>query len=237
MAVRAVTFDFWMTLFGERDRELRHAYRVAAFCRATGADQDAASAALLKAHNHFFEVHAAEQRTLEPRDAVDMVCASLGISMRPEGAAAMAEIFGTAIFKYPPSPLPDALEAVKAASACVPVGIISDSGMSPGSSLRKLLDDNGFTPHISALTFSDEVGVSKPQAPMFERTAASLGVAPSELLHLGDLEPTDIAGVQGVGGMAGLFAGANDRFAQETRAEHTFYHWREFLDALPELLA
>jgi putative hydrolase of the HAD superfamily len=148
----------------------------------------------------------------------------------------MAEVFGTAIFAHPPVPIAGALEAVRAAAERVPIGIISDSGMSPGSSLRHLLDEHGFTPYFQALTFSDEVGVAKPQAPMFERTAAALGVAPQELLHLGDLEPTDIRGVQAVGGVGALFAGANDRFADQTQAEHTFYRWDDFVAALPTLL-
>ena len=164
MPVRAITFDFWMTLFQEQHRKERHHYRVDAFCRATGAPWDEASAALQSAHDYFFYIHDREQRTLMPRDAVDMVCDALSITMDPEEADAMAEIFGTAIHVFPPTPVPGALEAVSAAAARVPIGIISDSGMSPGTSLRKLLDDHGFTPHFSALTFSDEVGVAKPQA-------------------------------------------------------------------------
>jgi FMN phosphatase YigB (HAD superfamily) len=68
---------------------------------------------------------------------------------------------------------------------------------------------------------------------MFERTAAAMGVAPNELLHIGDLEPTDIAGIHAVGGVGALFAGANDRFAENTTAEYVFHHWSEFLDILP----
>lgn len=236
MPIRAITFDFWMTLFKESHRDERHRVRVDAFSQATGAPADEVGEALRDAHQYFFHIHAAEQRTLAPRDAVDMVCDALSIVLDPEDADTMAEIFGTAIFQYPPIPIPGALEAVQAAAARGPVGLICDSGMSPGTSLRKLLDDNGFSPYFSALTFSDEVGVSKPQAPMFQRTARALGVAPEELLHLGDLEPTDIAGVQAVGGVAGLFAGANDRFANDTRAEHTFYHWSAFVKALPGIL-
>lgn len=236
MAVRAITFDFWMTLFEEKNRGERHQVRVDAFSQATGAPPDEVGEALRAAHDYFFHIHSNEQRTLAPRDAVDMVCDALSIVLDPEDADTMAEVFGTAIFKYPPTPVPGALEAVKAAAARVPIGIISDSGMSPGSSLRKLLDDAGFTPYFSTLTFSDEVGVAKPQAPMFHRTAAALSVEAHELFHLGDLEPTDIVGVQSVGGTGALFAGANDRFAADTKAEHTFFHWHEFLDALPDIL-
>jgi len=236
MPIRAVTFDFWMTLFAESHRDERHRVRVDAFCAATGADPAAVGPALQEAHATFFRIHAAEQRTLSPSDAVRMVCESLGLALEPALVGEVAEVFGTAIFDYPPVPIDGALAAVRAAAARVPVGIISDSGMSPGRSLRRLLDRHGFTPYLSAMSFSDEVGVAKPQAPMFEGTAAALGVAPHELFHLGDLEPTDVRGVQSVGGVAGLFAGANDRFAENTRAEHTFHRWGDFAAALPGLL-
>jgi putative hydrolase of the HAD superfamily len=236
MPVRAITFDFWMTLFEEQNRRERHHYRVDQFCAATGAPWEDTSSALKAAHDYFFHIHATEQRTLMPRDAVDMVCDALSITLDPEEADAMAEMFGTAVFVFPPTPVPGALEAVKAAAALLPVGLISDSGMSPGSSLRTLMDRYGFTPCFRALTFSDEVGVAKPQAPMFHRTARALNVEPGELLHIGDLEPTDIAGIQAVGGTGCLFAGANPRFAEATSAAHTFFHWQEFEEALPDLL-
>lgn len=235
MAVRAITFDFWMTLFQEDNRTERHELRVEAFRAATGADPDAVGNALQEAHTEFFRVHAEEQRTLAPGDAVAMVSTALGLTLDAATTTHLTEVFGTAIFAYPPVPIPGALEAVQAAAARGPVGLISDSGMSPGTSLRKLLDNHGFTPYFSVLTFSDEVGVAKPQTPMFARTAAALEVAPGELFHLGDLEPTDIVGVQAVGGLAGLFAGANDRFAATTNAEHTFHDWQAFLAWLPEL--
>jgi len=80
------------------------------------------------------------------------------------------------------------------------------------------------------------VGVSKPRPQMFEQAAARLGLRPSEILHIGDLEPTDVAGIHGVGGTAGLFAGDNAKFLGNTRAEYTFTTWREFIERLPELV-
>lgn len=235
MPIRAITFDYWMTLFREQDRDLRHELRVESFCRVTGANQPDVSRALQEAHETFFKVHVAEQRTLAPMDAVRMVCDTLAIRIPESTAETLAHDFATAILVYPPALIEGALDAVKAAAARGPIGIISDSGMSPGTSLRKLLDTHGFTPYFTTMTFSDELGVAKPQALMFERTAVAMGVAPSDLLHIGDLEPTDIVGVQAVGGIGALFAGANNRFAENSKAEYVFHHWREFLDVLPEI--
>lgn len=234
--IRAITFDFWGTLFRDTDSARRHELRTRAVAEATGADPAHAGEALNVTAEVFARHHIDHQRTLTPADAVRLTCQTLRVTVSPETAERLAGILATAILQHPPVPIDGALDAVQAAARRVPTGIISDTGISPGASLRQLLDRHQFIPHLTALTFSDEVGVSKPQAPMFEHAAETLGVAPAELLHIGDLEPTDIAGIRRLGGTAALFAGVNTRFLGHTEAEYTFVTWTEFVQRLPELL-
>lgn len=236
MSIRAITFDFWQTLFMEGGhQEARKALRIEAFCSATGVSEEAGAAAHKAATDEFFRTHVEEQRNLGPMDGVHLMAASCGVTVPSDTAAALAETFAESILHHPPVPIDGALEAVQAAAARGPVALVCDSGMSPGSSLRVLLDRHGFTPHFQALVFSDEVGVSKPQAAMFETAARGMGVAPDETMHIGDLEPTDIAGALGIGAQAALFAGANPKYLAATKAHHTFTHWHEFLRLLPAL--
>ena len=235
MAVRAITFDFWGTLFRDAGSEERQRIRLDAFVKATGVDADVVTAAMQATFQEFQRSHIEDQRTLTPKDAVRLTCENIGVSINPRAAKRVADAFATAILKYPPVPIDDALEAVRVAARHLPIGLISDTGVSPGSSLRQLMSIEGFSGYFTAFTFSDEVGVAKPQAPMFERTARILNVAPNELLHIGDLQPTDILGAQRLGGKAALFAGVNARFVGNTTAEYTFTHWREFIKFLPNL--
>lgn len=235
MAVRAITFDYWGTLFRDTGSDERQQMRLEAFVKATGANPEEAAAAMRLTFQEFQRSHIEDQRTLTPMDAVRLTCDTLRVSVGPREAELVAEVFATAILKYPPVPIEGALEAVAAAAQRVPIGLISDTGVSPGSSLRQIMDVEGFTGYFGTLTFSDEVGVAKPQAPMFEQTARILNVTPSELLHIGDLQPTDILGVQQLGGQGALFAGVNTRFVGKTTAEYTFAHWQEFIRLIPEL--
>jgi putative hydrolase of the HAD superfamily len=235
MPIRAITFDYWGPLFRDVQSDVRQRIRLAALVVASGAAPELAEQALNDTAREFMRVHIGEQRTLTPNDAVRMVAAQLGVTFDAAAAAELADIFATAIVAYPPVAIDGAFEAVRAAAERYPIAIISDTGISPGSSLTQVMDREGFTPYFQCLTFSDQVGVAKPQAPMFERTAAALGVAADELVHIGDLEPTDIAGAHGVGARAGLFAGVNARFVGNTRAEHTFMRWSEFVALLPGL--
>jgi len=236
MPVRAVTFDFWSTLFRDANGDARHQIRVDAFADATSVSKEEAADALKVAWAEFDRVHRGEQRTLLPEDGVRIAAETLGIIVEAPVAADLARVFATAILAHGPDPIAGALEAVEAAAAHVPVGLISDTGVSPGDSLRRLLDRHGFTEWFTAMTFSDEVGVSKPQAPMFERAARDLSVEPHELLHIGDLEATDVAGAQACGAKAALFAGVNTRHADNTRADYVFHSWPEFIEALPGVL-
>lgn len=234
--IRAITFDFWRTLFRDANSEERKNRRVRAFVEATGVSVEDTLRAMDGCFREFDRCHREEQRTLNPEDAVRMCADSLGLSLDPEVANGLAEVFGTAILKYPAEPIEGALDAVREAASRCPVGIISDSGVSPGRSLQTLLERNGFMDHIRLAVFSDEVRVAKPQRLMFETAAQGLGVEPHELLHIGDLEYTDILGAKAVGAKAALFTGDNKRYAGNTVADFTFASWSEFIHRLPELL-
>jgi len=235
MSIRAITFDFWGTLFRDVDGEARQQMRIEALAHVARVSLESAADALKLVWNEFNRCHKQEQRTLTPADAVRLATGSLDVTLRPAAARKLAHTFGTAVLTHSPEPIKGALEAVRAAAKHGPIALISDTGISPGTSLQKLMDRFGFTESFNVLTFSDVVGVSKPQAPMFERTAVNLGVAPSELLHIGDLEGTDIAGALAIGAKAALFVGENDASQEGTRAHYVFHSWREFVALLPQL--
>jgi len=236
MPVRAVTFDFWNTLFRETNSAARQEIRISALAKMTGIAEEKAADALKLVWAEFSRVHRQEQRTLGPKDALRLVGEALEVDIDPPVADALEKVFATAVLVYSPVPIDGAIAAVKAAAAKVPVGLISDTGVSPGSSLRYIMDRHAFTEYFRVLSFSDQVGVAKPQAAMFETTADALGVKPGELLHIGDLEYTDVVGGQGVGGVTGLFTAVNTAHADDTTADYVFNSWQEFLKLLPKLL-
>ncbi len=237
MPIQAITFDFWRTLFYASSKsQERKALRVRRLSDLLGLPAEQIAPAFKQVSNEFMRVHIMEQRTPPPADAVPMLCAQLGVPV-PDGKfdALLAAITDT-FDEHPPDPIPGALEAVRAAAAIVPAGLISDTGLTPGSQIRALLERENFAPHFSSFSFSDEVGVAKPQSAMFHHAAAGLGVTAHELLHIGDLEPTDVAGAINVGAVPALFAGDNTRYIEGTRAHHVYRSWQEFIDALPALV-
>ncbi len=235
--IRAVTFDFWRTLFyADSGLPERRQARVDAVVGLTGLPRDAIKETMKFIDSEFLRIHITEQRTLAPIDAIPMLERQLKVSIREDEGVALSEEWADALIHHPPEPIEGALAAVRAAANLVPVGLISDTGIVPGSRIQELLGRCGFLEHLTCLSFSDEVGAAKPQPAVFEHAVAGLKVQPAELLHIGDLEPTDVRGAQNFGAKAALFCGDNTRYVEGSRADYVFRHWDEFVDSLARIL-
>lgn len=80
------------------------------------------------------------------------------------------------------------------------VALISNTGRSPGRSLRRVLAQTGVLGHFDVLTFSDEAGASKPGRAIFERTLRDLGgLAAGAVAHVGDDPVLDVLGARAAG--------------------------------------
>jgi len=77
------------------------------------------------------------------------------------------------------------------------IGICSN--FSHAETARAILREADFEPHLSAVVISEEIGIRKPRSEIFEAVAESLGMAPSEILHVGDNLTADVEGAAAVG--------------------------------------
>lgn len=87
------------------------------------------------------------------------------------------------------------------------LGLICNTGRTPGTMLKIVLQRLGILEFFDVLTFSDAVGFRKPDPRIFQMTLEQLGVAPNRALHVGDDPTTDIVGARGVGMRAVLLGG------------------------------
>ena len=80
-------------------------------------------------------------------------------------------------------------------------GILSNLPRTLGERLRA---EPGFLDHFDQVTFSYELGVIKPEAPIYRHAIEGLGVAPAEALFLDD-RPENVLGARAVGIHAEVF--------------------------------
>ncbi len=90
------------------------------------------------------------------------------------------------------------------------LGLISNTGRTPGYAVRKIMHELGIKDHFDALTFSNELGVTKPHLDIFHRTLAKLGTSPDVSCHVGDNLLTDVRGAQQAGMKSIYISGLND---------------------------
>jgi putative hydrolase of the HAD superfamily len=83
--------------------------------------------------------------------------------------------------------------------ASVPCSLVCDTGLTPGRVVRRHLDREGLLCSLSVQSFSDEVGVPKPDGRAFAAAVEPLGAALEHALHVGDLRRTDVAGARALG--------------------------------------
>jgi putative hydrolase of the HAD superfamily len=79
------------------------------------------------------------------------------------------------------------------------LGVISNTGRTPGRVVRRLLEEAGLLPLFTVLVFSDEVGVRKPAAAIFRQALNQTRVDSADAVHVGDDPTADVAGARGVG--------------------------------------
>lgn len=90
------------------------------------------------------------------------------------------------------------------------IGLISNTGRSPGHVLRFLLKELGIASYFTDMTFSDEAGVIKPDPLIFDIALRKLGSDPRDTLFVGDLKSIDYDGALRAGLNAHLFSAQSE---------------------------
>ena len=215
MTLEGVTFDFWNTLMWERPGDLV-AGRVAAWSEilaAAGVAQE--HAALVAAHQVAFDEYQRawrSNRSYQVPDAAASMVATLGLDLASVPHERLIDAFSDA-------GLTTDLELADGIEGCLDdlrkaglrIGIVCDVGLTPSPVLLRHLDRRGLLHHFDSVTFSDEVGVYKPDPAIFRHALHGLGIAtPAHVAHVGDRRRTDVAGALGAGMVAVRYAGVFD---------------------------
>lgn len=114
--------------------------------------------------------------------------------------AALVEAYARPALLVPPTVdegARDALEALRARGHTL--AVVSNTMRTPGATLRKLLAQFGLLGCFAHTTFSDEVGVRKPDPEIFRLTLRAVGGKPETAVHVGDDAILDVQGARTAG--------------------------------------
>jgi len=235
--LRAVTFDFWSTLFVDtrgRERERVRGDVLGEALRSEGhtpSESDLAMG-LGAAWDHFDVVWLNEHRTPPCGELVDAILSALRVRLVGETLEALVRRFERLVLEVAPEPMPGAVYTLPRLAERYRMAVICDTGYSPGSVLRQLLDRHDMLGHFEYAYFSNEHGISKPDVRAFLHALEEIDTRPSEAVHVGDIQRTDVAGAQAAGMSAVHFVGANNKDVGHSTADVIVSHFEELPQAL-----
>jgi FMN phosphatase YigB (HAD superfamily) len=206
-----VTFDLWQTLiFDEPDDEkLRGRMRCEALQKVlSGQGLAVPLDDLLEAH----EKSARQLQALWSRnecvstmDQIRLIVQlasenTLDIALHPRAVEMLQKAYIDPLFVFPPILKEDALDTLAGTRQRVrKIGLISNTGRSPGVALRQVLDNFGILKFFDATVFSDEAGCRKPDKRIFGLALRELGSQSSDTIHVGNNPEADVWGAKQAG--------------------------------------
>jgi putative hydrolase of the HAD superfamily len=203
--IRGVGFDLWETLItntsdvSRRQKDLRLARMAEILSVAAERIDDAHRASWQRCQ----ELYWSEDRDIPCRRQVEHFLELLELepaSFDEETLARLEHAYATAAVEIPPKLVPGAAELLaQLKERGLRVGLISNTGRTPGYALREILAGLGLADSIDVMVFSNEHGYCKPLPSIFEELRRGLDVAYEELMFVGDNLYVDVHGAQRCG--------------------------------------
>lgn len=149
-------------------------------------------------------------------------------TFEPGALEELERAYSIAALEIPPSPVPHAGAALRASrSMDLGVGLISNTGRTPGLVLREVLAIHGMSSFIDVMVFSNEHGECKPRRSIFDKLCEGLGAEHSEVVFVGDNLYADVHGAQAAGMRA-------IHFKPESRGQAVAAEVEHGLDIVPD---
>jgi len=199
--IKAIGFDLFNTLITMRPEALDDALdRLWGSLQSNGLrlERDAFLEAHRKAAlDHILTARKTGQET-HNRLWISQALKELGLSVPPDDpriSQAVTAYFSA--FSQHASLIPDTLDMLATLGQRYPLGLLSNFTHPPAA--RSILDDTGMSEHFQVIVISGDVGIRKPHPGSFSALTQALGVAPDEMLYIGDNPEADVDGAYQAG--------------------------------------
>ena len=205
--ITAVTFDLWQTLLVDnRELGLTRSNARLEGVRSTlsASGEEFEPEQISEAYWNCSRQCAAireELRDVSFPEQIDIfmegISPGLGLRLPGEALSEITRIYADSFLHYPPPAHADALEVLESLSEMgLRIGMISNTGMTPGATFRTYLANTGMLDYFDTLTFSDEVKMAKPAREIFLLTLRRMKAKPAQTVHVGDSVRNDVSGAK-----------------------------------------
>ena len=204
--LRALTFDYWDTLYEGGALPERVALRRTAVGALLGAygralPEDQLRRLYEESGREAERWWSEEQRGYTTRDRLRWILERAAVTPREgcEHVATAADAVDNALLMLPPAMLAGAWQMLRTLRRHFVLAVISDTGFASGRAQDRLLQKDAAREFFASTIYSMDVGHAKPHPEIFATAVRTLGVAPAEILHVGDNERTDVRGALAAG--------------------------------------
>ncbi|MBL7169075.1 HAD family hydrolase [Candidatus Bathyarchaeota archaeon] len=235
--IKAVTFDLWNTLMENKDftepriNSLKRDLEVESLFFT--------DSELLRAYNsasdHYRREWEQNHSHLNVERRVEHILKELRIPFTADLIRSVIDSFMNAYVVDPPALKGGVEETLEALNGEYRMGIISDTGVTPGSIICEHLEGHELLHYFTSTVFSDEVGYCKPDPKVFEKALNELKVRSEEAIHVGDLLRTDVAGAKGIGMKAVWVSDTGDYPHGEYSPDFVIKRLPELLDVIEKM--
>lgn len=212
--IRAVAFDLWETLITDtpelaRTQETLRIEGITRVLRAAG--HTAGDADIRRAYHELWtrchDLYWSNDLDIPTRTQIVHFLEALAIdptSISEELLARMDHAYAVPALDILPAAVTGAIETVRRlGSQGMAIGVVSNTGRTPGYILRGVLDRLGFAGSIRTMLFSNEHGECKPKPSIFDALCEGLALPAEDVVFVGDNLYCDVYGAQQCG-MTGI---------------------------------
>lgn len=175
---------------------------------------------------------------IDQKAQIGVMLSALGIPAKDIDEVLVEDLLGPyndAISLVPPVPFDGASELFAGLRGKgISLAIVSNTGRTHGEFFRELMDTLDLARYFDVMTFSNEMGIRKPNEAIFLRTLEKMGVSAKDALHVGDHPATDIVGARNAG-MRGVLLRKPGWDQDESKADFVISELREVLYLVEEL--
>lgn len=239
--LKLITIDFWNTLFDSVNHDKRYSFRNSVLLEEANKlgieiENNKLDEAIKKSWEFFEDNWVNKLRTPNSQELVNVIWDHLNLPNEITSIKTVIKTYEDSLFEHPPVLIEGVREALPKLKEKYKLGLISDTGYSPGTHLRKLMEDNEILEYFDSFSFSNETGVSKPHEKAFNTILHELNISPINSMHIGDIERTDIVGANNTGMHSVLYTGTDSEFDRKnpevSSANIQINHWNELIEIL-----
>jgi putative hydrolase of the HAD superfamily len=197
--IQVITFDLWNTLIANKsysEQRLQYFFQFLQESEVFILFDELKNAYDKKFHFTEVTFEEIEFRHIYTIDRIQNVLDEIKIEISEADLYQLKQEFESMMLEDPPELKDGVKKTLEVLAKDYYIGLISNTGVTPGKIISKILEEYNILQYFDLTVYSDETGLFKPHIKMFEIPMEKFNCKPQNAIHIGDLLETDIKGAK-----------------------------------------